>query len=99
MALAKEELRNGTRSIKEIAFNIRFQSSSAFSTAFTRSIGCSPKRYVSGNVVRQNDYQSVISLTPSNMGQSRVGLQGIERLNSSCATSRSGFLAGCCRNG
>jgi predicted porin len=34
----------------------------------------------SGNIVRQNDYQSVIGLTPSNMGQSRVGLQGIEPL-------------------
>ena len=29
----------------------------------------------------QNSYQSVIGLTPSNMGQSRVGLQGIEPLN------------------
>src|SRR5271170_163840 len=35
----------------------------------------------SGNIVRQNDYQSVIGLTPSNMGQTRVGLQGIEALN------------------
>jgi len=35
----------------------------------------------SGNIVRQNDDQSVIGLTPSNMGQSRVGLQGIEPLN------------------
>jgi predicted porin len=35
----------------------------------------------SGNIVRQNDYQSVTGLTPSNMGQSRVGLQGIEALN------------------
>src|SRR5258707_8648170 len=35
----------------------------------------------SGNIVRQNDSQSVIGLTPSNMGQSRVGLQGIEALN------------------
>jgi predicted porin len=34
----------------------------------------------SGNIVRQNSYQSVIGLTPSNMGQSRVGLQGIEPL-------------------
>ena len=34
----------------------------------------------SGNIVRQNDSQSVIGLTPSNMGQSRVGLQGIEPL-------------------
>src|SRR5271170_5397111 len=35
----------------------------------------------SGNIVRQNGYQSVTGLTPSNMGQSRVGLQGVEPLN------------------
>ena len=35
----------------------------------------------SGNIVRQNSRQSVTGLTPSNMGQSRVGLQGIETLN------------------
>src|ERR1700731_2072829 len=35
----------------------------------------------SGNIVRQNDYQSAVGLTPSNMGQSRVGLQGTEALN------------------
>jgi predicted porin len=35
----------------------------------------------SGNIVRQNSRQSVIGLTPSNMGQSRVGLQGTEALN------------------
>ncbi len=45
MALAKDQLRRGTRSIGEIAFAIGFQSSSAFSTAFTRATGCSPKRF------------------------------------------------------
>lgn len=35
----------------------------------------------SGNIVRQNDYQSALGITPSNMGQTRVGLQGIEPLN------------------
>jgi len=35
----------------------------------------------SGNIVRQNSRASVIGLTPSNMGQSRVGLHGIEALN------------------
>lgn len=34
----------------------------------------------SGNIVRQNSRESVFGLTPSNMGQSRVGLQGIEPL-------------------
>jgi predicted porin len=35
----------------------------------------------SGNIVRSNDYDSPVGLTPSNMGQSRVGLQGFEPLN------------------
>jgi predicted porin len=35
----------------------------------------------SGNIVRQNSRQSVVGVTPSNMGQSRAGLQGIEPLN------------------
>ena len=35
----------------------------------------------SGNIVRQNSRQSVTGLTPSNMGQTRVGLQGIEAIN------------------
>jgi predicted porin len=34
----------------------------------------------SGNIVRQNDSGSANGLTPSNMGQSRVGLQGVEPL-------------------
>lgn len=45
MALAKDELRQGRRSIGEIALAIGFQSSSAFSTAFTRAVGCSPTRF------------------------------------------------------
>ena len=35
----------------------------------------------SGNIVRSNSLGSVVGLTPSNMGQSRVGLQGIEPLS------------------
>jgi predicted porin len=35
----------------------------------------------SGNIVRQNSRQGVFGVTPSNMGQSRVGLQGQEALN------------------
>lgn len=45
MALAKDELRQGVRSIGEIAYAIGFQSSSAFTTSFTRVVGCSPRRY------------------------------------------------------
>jgi AraC-like DNA-binding protein len=45
MALAKDGLRRGKRSIGEIALAIGFQSSSAFSTAFSRVVGCSPKSF------------------------------------------------------
>jgi AraC-like DNA-binding protein len=45
MALAKDELRRGSRSIGEIALAIGFQSSSAFSTAFSQAVGSSPKRF------------------------------------------------------
>jgi AraC-like DNA-binding protein len=45
IALAKDELCCGTKAIGEIALSVGFQSSSAFSTAFTRAVGCSPKRF------------------------------------------------------
>ncbi|WP_446745371.1 AraC family transcriptional regulator [Silvibacterium acidisoli] len=45
MALAKDELRLGRRSIGEIALAVGFQASSAFSAAFTRAEGYSPKRF------------------------------------------------------
>jgi predicted porin len=45
----------------------------------THSAPLTPYRpAASGNIVRQNSRGSVIGLTPSNMGQTRVGLQGIE---------------------
>jgi AraC-like DNA-binding protein len=46
IALAKDELRRAERSIAEIAFLIGFQSSAAFTRAFTRSVGCSPTCFV-----------------------------------------------------
>ncbi|MFK4446796.1 AraC-like DNA-binding protein [Caballeronia udeis] len=45
IAIAKDELLKGTRNISQIAFEIGFQSPSAFSTAFSRAVGCSPSRY------------------------------------------------------
>ena len=45
----------------------------------THSAPFSPYRpAASGNIVRQNSREPVIGLTPSNMGQTRVGVQGIE---------------------
>ncbi len=45
MAVAKDELRRGVSSIGEIALSVGFQSGSAFSTAFTRAVGCSPRQF------------------------------------------------------
>ena len=46
MAVAKDELRRGERSVAEIAFLIGFQSGGAFSRAFTRSVGSPPSSFV-----------------------------------------------------
>ncbi len=47
----------------------------------THSAPFSPYRpAASGNIVRSNDYGSPTGLTPSNMGQSRVGLEGRQHL-------------------
>lgn len=45
LAVAKDELSCGTKSIGEIAMAVGFQSPSAFSTAFTREAGISPKQF------------------------------------------------------
>lgn len=45
MALAKEALRSGTPRVEEIAFSIGYKSASAFSSAFTRAVGCPPSRF------------------------------------------------------
>jgi AraC-like DNA-binding protein len=45
MAVAKDELRRGTRGVGEIGLAVGFQSASAFSTAFTRAVGCSPRSF------------------------------------------------------
>lgn len=51
MALAKEALKSGSGRIEEIGFSIGYKSASAFSTAFTRAVGCSPSRFA-GSVSR-----------------------------------------------
>jgi AraC-like DNA-binding protein len=48
MALAKDALRSGAGRLNEIAFACGYQSASAFSTAFSRVVGCSPARYAGG---------------------------------------------------
>ena len=48
MSLARDALRHATRSISELAFATGYESESAFSTAFKRVMGCSPRRYSRG---------------------------------------------------
>ena len=45
IAVAKDKLRYGAETVGEIAMSVGFQSSSAFSTAFSRIAGCSPKQF------------------------------------------------------
>lgn len=45
MAIAKDALLSGTKTVSEIAFAIGFQSASAFTTAFTRAESCSPTQF------------------------------------------------------
>ncbi|HEY0813732.1 MAG TPA: AraC family transcriptional regulator [Pseudonocardia sp.] len=45
MSLARDALRRGTRSISELAFATGYQSESAFSTAFRRTVGSSPRQF------------------------------------------------------
>ncbi len=51
MALAKDALRSSASTIGEIALQVGFQSSSAFSTAFSRIVGCSPKQFRDGGAL------------------------------------------------
>jgi AraC-like DNA-binding protein len=45
MALAKDALRSGASRLAEVAFECGYESVSAFSTAFSRTVGCSPAKY------------------------------------------------------
>jgi AraC-like DNA-binding protein len=45
IALAKDELQGGAKSIAQIAFAVGFQSSSAFSSAFAREVGVPPTQF------------------------------------------------------
>jgi AraC-like DNA-binding protein len=45
MSLARDALRRGTRSISELAFATGYESESAFSTAFRRVVGSSPRQF------------------------------------------------------
>ncbi|HWU94468.1 MAG TPA: helix-turn-helix transcriptional regulator, partial [Sphingomonas sp.] len=45
MAIAKDALARGVKSLGRIAEEIGYESASAFSTAFRKRLGCSPGRF------------------------------------------------------
>jgi AraC-like DNA-binding protein len=45
MSLARDALRRDSRSITELTYATGYESESAFSTAFRRVVGCSPKQF------------------------------------------------------
>lgn len=45
MALAKDALIGGAKTLDRIADEIGYESASAFSTAFRKRLGCSPGRF------------------------------------------------------
>jgi AraC-like DNA-binding protein len=49
VALAKDILRRERPSLSEVANRVGYQSASAFTTAFTRVAGCSPREYTRGD--------------------------------------------------
>ena len=50
IALAKDALLSGAKSLDRIADEIGYESASAFSTAFSKRLGCSPGRFAKGYV-------------------------------------------------
>ena len=48
MLVAADKLANTRNSISEIALSLGYESESAFSTAFKRTMGCSPRQYARG---------------------------------------------------
>lgn len=55
VALAKDMLRDERPSLAEVADRVGYQSASAFTTAFTRVNGCSPREYARSAALRQNN--------------------------------------------
>jgi AraC-like DNA-binding protein len=47
MLLAAEKLLSSSDSVSTVALSIGYESESAFSTAFKRILGCSPRQYAS----------------------------------------------------
>lgn len=61
MSLAKDALRTTDRPIGELAFDLGYASESAFSMAFRREVGCSPRAYRAGKPARRTAGEASIA--------------------------------------
>ncbi len=52
IAIAKQALLSGAKSLDQIADDIGYESASAFSTAFSKRLGCSPGRFARSHAVK-----------------------------------------------
>lgn len=59
MALAKKMLFTERRSVSEVAFAVGYESASAFSVAFRRSIGISPGAFARGDLFKSVNFNSL----------------------------------------
>jgi AraC-like DNA-binding protein len=60
IALAKDALERGDKSLDRIADEIGYHSASAFSTAFRKRLGCAPGRFQQQSSIKQNPDVSVV---------------------------------------
>uniref|UniRef100_A0A7C1NW93 AraC family transcriptional regulator n=1 Tax=Agrobacterium albertimagni TaxID=147266 RepID=A0A7C1NW93_9HYPH len=72
IAIAKQALLRGEKSLDRIADEIGYESASAFSTAFSKRLGCSPRRFARRHVVSDSPGMPAISMTLLNANRSAV---------------------------
>ena len=63
MTLASDRLANSSDSIADIASALGYESESAFSTAFKRQKGCSPRQYTRNRIppIRNSAFEQIAS--------------------------------------
>jgi AraC-like DNA-binding protein len=61
IAIAKQALLSGAKSLDRIADDIGYESASAFSTAFSKRLGCSPGRFARMHAINASAGMPAIS--------------------------------------
>lgn len=69
MMLAGDRLTSSTASVSEIALALGYESESAFSTAFKRVKGCSPRQYGRGHGVTARVWNVTLDRNAAGLGE------------------------------